>query len=140
MKQYLVNKPLLPDLNEFIKGLNEIWKNNWVTNNGPFVKQLEEELKKYLDVEYIVITNNGTIALMMAIKKYITSTDDEVITTPFSFPATRNAILWAGAKPVYADIEYLNPKENENFIYCTFGGGGHSLAILSKNIFEVLNK
>ena len=98
-----VTKPTLPPLEEFEPYLREIWKNKVLTNNGPFHLQLEKELANYLGVPYISLFNNGTIALVTALKALVPT--GEVITTPFSFVATSHAILWNQLTPVFADIE-----------------------------------
>jgi dTDP-4-amino-4,6-dideoxygalactose transaminase len=98
-----VTQPSLPPLEEFIPYLEQIWENQWLTNNGPFHQQLEEALCKYLGVEYISLFTNGTIALITALQALKIS--DEVITTPFSFVATSHSLLWNGIKPVFVDID-----------------------------------
>ncbi len=106
-----VTQPFLPSLEEFQPYLEEIWKNKWLTNGGPFHQQLEAELAEYLGVKYISLFANGTLALITALQTLrITG---EVITTPFSFVATAHSLLWNNIKPVFADIDpttyNLNP-------------------------------
>lgn len=98
-----VTKPFLPPLEEYSRYLNAIWERNWLTNNGPCVQQLEKELKDFLRVKHLLFVNNGTIALQIAIKAL--APQGEIITTPFSYVATTNSILWEGCKPVFADIK-----------------------------------
>lgn len=110
-----VTSPLLPDLSELQPMLEEIWSSKWVTNNGKFHKQLEEELAKYLKVPYISLFTNGTLPLITALQALrITG---EVITTPYSFVATTHSLWWNGIKPVFVDIESetcgLDPKKIE---------------------------
>lgn len=98
-----VTQPTLPPLEEFIPYLQQIWDNKWLTNNGPFHKQLEQELCEYLGVKHISLFANGTLALVTALQALrITG---EVITTPYSFVATAHSLLWNGIKPVFADID-----------------------------------
>lgn len=98
-----VTKPTLPPLEDFIPYLREIWDNKVLTNGGPFHEQLENELCKYLGVEYICLFTNGTLALVTALQSLrITG---EVITTPYSFVATSHSLLWNGIKPVFVDID-----------------------------------
>ncbi len=82
--------------------------------HGPEVEAFEREFAEYLGVDYAVAVANGTAALDLILKAYGVGEDDEVITTPFSFIATANAILYQGAKPVFADIDpetyNLNPE------------------------------
>ncbi|MGB9636283.1 MAG: DegT/DnrJ/EryC1/StrS family aminotransferase [Thermoplasmata archaeon] len=72
---------------------------------GKLVKQLEDEFAKYSGAKYGIAVANGTCALEIALMAAGIKKGDEVITTPFTFVATTNAICMAGAKPVYADIE-----------------------------------
>lgn len=114
-KQITVTSPLLPDLEEFNSMLKEIWASKWITNNGQFHKQLEEELCKYLKVPYISLFTNGTLPLLTALQALrITG---EVITTPYSFVATTHSIWWNGCRPVFVDIEEetcgINPDKIE---------------------------
>src|SRR6185436_1853822 len=72
-------------------------------NNGPLVQQLEQELAQFLGVKNILFCSNGTIVLQMALRAM--NITGEVITTPFSYVATTNSILWENCKPVFVDIE-----------------------------------
>lgn len=72
---------------------------------GPQVAAFEEEFAKFCAVEYAVATTSGTTALQLALLALGIGPGDEVITTPFSFIASSNSILYAGAKPIFCDIE-----------------------------------
>lgn len=102
-KNIYVTQPALPPLAEFVPYLEEIWESHVLTNNGQFHKQLERELCEYLGVRYISLFCNATIALITALQAL--EITGEVITTPFSFVATANSLVWNGIKPVFADIE-----------------------------------
>lgn len=98
-----VTSPLLPDLKEFEKYLEDIWNRKWITNNGYYHKELETALADYLKVPYISLFTNGTLPLITALQALrITG---EVITTPYSFVATTHSIWWNGCKPVFVDID-----------------------------------
>ena len=98
-----VTQPALPDLQEFIPYLEQIWENKILTNNGPFHQQLEKALADFLGVPYISLFANGTLALVTALQALrITG---EVITTPYSFVATTHSLWWNNIKPVFVDIE-----------------------------------
>ena len=71
---------------------------------GARVQEFEEAFAAYIGTEYAVATSNGTAALHIALLASGIRTGDEVITTPFSFVATGNAVLFCGAKPVFVDI------------------------------------
>lgn len=102
-KPTFVTQPYLPPLEEFVPYLEKIWSNKILTNGGPFHQELEEALCKYLNVEYLSLFTNGTIALVTALQALrITG---EVITTPYSFVATAHSLLWNGIKPVFVDID-----------------------------------
>ena len=101
--QITVTSPLLPDKEEFVRLLSEIWESKWITNNGRFHQQLEKELAEYLKVPYISLFTNGTLPLITALQALrITG---EVITTPYSFVATTHSLWWNGIKPVFVDID-----------------------------------
>ena len=102
-KTITVTSPLLPDLKEFEKLLEDIWQRKWITNNGYYHQELEKALAEYLKVPYISLFTNGTLPLITALQALrITG---EVITTPYSFVATTHALWWNGIKPVFVDIE-----------------------------------
>ncbi len=73
--------------------------------HGPEVERFEEEFASYVGVEHAVAVANGTVALDLILKAYRIGPGDEVITTPFSFIATANVVLYQGARPVFADIQ-----------------------------------
>lgn len=98
-----VTKTYLPQFEIFTSILKRAWDKNWITNNGELLEELEEKLKKYLALNNLLFCSNGTIALQIAIKALNLS--KEVITTPFSYVATTNAILWENCTPVFVDIE-----------------------------------
>ena len=87
-----VTKPFFPPLEEYNDYLREIWKRGWITNNGPLVNDLELQLKEYLQLDHLLYTSNGTIALQIAIKAL--GLTGEIITTPFSYVATTSCIVW----------------------------------------------
>jgi dTDP-4-amino-4,6-dideoxygalactose transaminase len=97
-----VTKTFFPPLEEYKQLLLRIWKNEWLTNRGELLQELEERVKKYLAVSNIIIMNNGTIPLQIALK--ILGNQGEIITTPFSYVATSAAIVWENCTPVFVDI------------------------------------
>ena len=102
-KQITVTSPLLPALEEFNTLLKEIWESKWITNNGQFHQQLEQNLAEYLGVPYVSLFTNGTLPLLTALQALRVT--GEVITTPYSFVATTHCIWWSGCKPVFVDID-----------------------------------
>ena len=120
-KPVLVTRPYLPPLEEFKRGLEEVWANQWLTNNGPMLQQFHKELSRYLGVPEtnMALFSNGTLALELGYYA-MGLTDGEVITTPFTFVATSHALMRVGAKPVFADIDpdtmCLSPEAAEKLI------------------------
>lgn len=98
-----VTKTYLPPFEEYTVTLKRAWDKAWITNNGELVLELETKLKDYLRIKNLLFTSNGTIPLQMALK--VLNITKEVITTPFSYVATTNAILWEGCTPVFVDID-----------------------------------
>lgn len=126
-----VTKPYLPDQDKYFAYLKGIWERNWLTNNGPLVQQLEAELKEYLGVKHLIYVNNGTIALQITLKAL--GKRGEIITTPFSYVATTNSILWEGCTPVFADIKNsdfnIDPQKIESLI------NSNTVAILATHVY-----
>ena len=75
-----------------------------VIAQGPVVKRLEDEFAQLTGVKHVVAVNNGTTALIAAVSALGLEPGDEVITSPFTFVATLNAIIAAGATARFADI------------------------------------
>ena len=108
-----VTKTFFPPIEEYQKQIARIWKNEWLTNRGELVLELESKLKKHLAVSDIIVMNNGTIPIQISLK--ILGNKGEIITTPFSYVATTASIAWEGCKPVFVDIhpEYLTIDETK---------------------------
>ncbi|SFS53761.1 DegT/DnrJ/EryC1/StrS family aminotransferase [Lutibacter maritimus] len=108
-----VTKAFFPPIEDYQKQLQRIWSNQWLTNRGELVLELEEKLKNYLQVPHVLCTNNGTIPLQIALK--LLGNGGEIITTPFSYVATTSAIVWENCTPVFVDIhpEYLTIDETK---------------------------
>ena len=98
-----VVRPRLPDLEGFVERLRTIWASGWLTNGGAQHIELELRLQQMLGVSSLSLFNNGTMALLTACRAL--SLHGEVITTPFTFPATPHVLSWLGATPVFADID-----------------------------------
>ncbi len=113
MKNITVTKTFLPPQEEYNTILKHAWDKKWITNRGDLVLRLEEKLKDYLQVDNIIITNNGTIPIQIALKLF--GHGGEVITTPFSYVATTSSIVWENCKPVFVDIDpiYLTIDETK---------------------------
>jgi dTDP-4-amino-4,6-dideoxygalactose transaminase len=103
MERINVTKTFLPEKEAYLKYIDSIWDNVYLTNNGPLLQELEKSVCNFLDARNLLICSNGTIVLQMAIKAL--GITGEIITTPFSYVATLNAIVWENCKPVFADID-----------------------------------
>ena len=99
-----VTKPFLPLIEEYTEYLKGIWDRNYLTNQGPLLKELENKLEDYLKVKDVHFVANGTLALQLALSA-LDITEGEIITTPFSYVATTSVILWERCDPVYVDID-----------------------------------
>ncbi|MCL5070810.1 MAG: DegT/DnrJ/EryC1/StrS family aminotransferase [Actinobacteria bacterium] len=86
-----------------VKSILKVIKSGSVTQ-GERVEEFENDNDKYIDSKYAVATSSGTSALFLSLLALGIGAGDEVITTPFSFIASSNAILYTGAKPVFIDI------------------------------------
>jgi dTDP-4-amino-4,6-dideoxygalactose transaminase len=102
-KPILVTQPTLPVLKDFTKSLEKIWESKWLTNNGQFHQEFEQQLADYLGVKYISVFSNGTLALLTAMQ--VLKLEGEVITTPYSFVATTHAMQWNKLTPVFCDVD-----------------------------------
>jgi dTDP-4-amino-4,6-dideoxygalactose transaminase len=108
-----VTKPYFPPFEEYSKYLKRVWVNEWLTNRGELLLELESKLIKYLAVNNIIIMNNGTIPIQIALSNL--PVGSEVITTPFSYVATTSAIIWQNLIPKFVDIDenYLTIDEDK---------------------------
>lgn len=98
-----VTRPAMPSLKRVEVHLKEIWDSRILTNQGPKHVQLEKCLTSVLGTKHVRLFSNGTLALILGMKAL--GIQGEVITTPFTFPATPHSIVWAGAVPVFCDID-----------------------------------
>lgn len=112
-----IAQPLISD--EEIDEVVKVLKSGFIAQ-GPKVAEFEEKFAEYIGVEHAVATTSGTTALHLALMALGIEKGDEVITTPFSFAATANSILFTGAKPVFADINSqtynINPQKIQEAI------------------------
>ncbi len=103
------------DIEEVVKVL----KSDWLTQ-GPKIKEFETQLAKATGAKYAVAVSSGTAALHIACLAAGITKGDEVITSPITFVASSNAVLYCQAKPIFADIEAdsinIDPEEIEKKI------------------------
>jgi len=117
-KPIYITRPLLAPLRQIRKKIKEIWESKWLTNMGIQHQKLESRLLNYLDVQNLTLFCNGTLALQIACKAL--ELKGEVITTPFTFPATVNSLFLNNLTPIFCDIKIddfnINPDEIEELI------------------------
>ena len=102
-KNILVTRSSMPEYEEYIEEIKDIWDSRWLTNMGAKHQKLIEELKAYLGVEHLDLLTNGHMALELTLQALNLS--GEVITTPFTFISTTHAITRNGLTPVFCDID-----------------------------------
>ena len=104
---------------EDIEAVEDVLKSSYLTC-GPYVEKMETALKQYTGAKYAVAVSSGTAALHCACLAAGIGPGDEVITTPLTFAASANCVLYCGAIPVFADIDpetyNLDPKSIESHI------------------------
>src|SRR5689334_14362011 len=128
-----VTKPFLPPIQEYEQYLQDIWKRNWLTNNGPLVNELELRLKDFLGLKHLLFVTNGTIAIQLAIKAL--DLRGEIITTPFSYVATTSSIVWENARPVFVDINPADFTIDASRIEASITE--HTVAILATHVYGI---
>lgn len=102
MKPIQVTQSSMPNFEDYVEEIKDLWDSRWLTNMGEKHKKLEIELKKYMNTPNITLFTNGHLALENAIAAFDLS--GEVITTPFTFASTTHAIVRNGLTPVFCDI------------------------------------
>lgn len=102
MKHIQIARPYIDDND--IDGVIQVLKSGQLAL-GPKLKEFEKRFAKYVGVRYACAVSSGTAALHLGVKALGLRKGDEVITSPFSFIASSNALLYEGIKPVFSDIE-----------------------------------
>ncbi len=97
-----IAKPIISE--EEVEEVVKVLRSGFIAQ-GPKVAEFEDNFAEYVGVEHAVASSSGTTALHLALLAADIGSGDEVITTPFSFAATGNSILYVGAKPVFVDID-----------------------------------
>lgn len=96
-------QPALPGYNAYIEEIKDIWDTKILTNQGPKVQKLQKRLKEYMCCDNTDLFVNGHSALMIALRAL--NLKGEVLTSPFTFVSTTNAIVQNGLTPVFCDID-----------------------------------
>lgn len=126
-----VTKTFFPPIEEYHSQIKRIWDNEWLTNRGELVLELENLLKIHLGLKQTTLLTNGTLPIQIALK--VLAKKGEVITTPFSYVATTSALVWEDCIPVFVDIhpDYLTIDENKIEAAIT----SKTTAILATHVF-----
>lgn len=103
MNKILVTRSSMPELDEYINEIKEMWDTHWLTNMGPKHRQLQEALRDFMGVENVELFTNGHSAIELTLQAM--NLQGEVITTPFTFASTTHAIVRNGLEPVFCDID-----------------------------------
>lgn len=101
-KTILVTRSSMPEFEEYVEEIRGLWETHWLTNMGVKHKELEKDLKEYLNTPNITLFTNGHLALENVLAAM--ELKGEVITTPFTFASTTHAIVRNGLTPVFCDI------------------------------------
>ena len=99
----LVTRSSMPELDEYMNEIKDMWDSHWLTNMGPKHKAFQNDLCKYMGVENIDLFTNGHMAIELTLQAL--NLQGEVITTPFTFASTTHAIVRNGLEPVFCDID-----------------------------------
>ena len=104
MKKILVTRTSMPPFQEYCDEIRGLWDSHWISNMGIKHMQLEHELCNFLDVKHVTCFTNGHLALESAISLFGFPKGSEIITTPYTFVSTTNAIVRCGFIPIFCDI------------------------------------
>ena len=93
-KKIQVTESSMPDFDEYVEEIRNLWDSRWLTNMGEKHQRLEKALTEYLEVDYITLFTNGHLGLEVILEAM--ELTGEVITTPFTFASTTTAIVRTG--------------------------------------------
>lgn len=105
-EQLHVGRPNIGNREAFIRHVDKIFDNRWLSNNGPMVQEFEQRVADYHNVKHCVAMCNGTVALEIAIRAL--GLEGEVIIPSYTFIATAHALSWQAITPVFADIDPIS--------------------------------
>ena len=132
MEMIKATRPAMPDYGEYVKEIASIWETGVMTNNGDKVRRFRELLSEYLQIKNIDLFVNGHSSMVIALQAL--QLEGEVITSPFTFVSTTNAIVQSGLTPVFGDVDdsyNLSPESIESLIT------DKTCAIVTPHIFGI---
>ncbi len=103
MEPINVTRSWMPPFEEYCREIQELWDSRWLTNMGAKHRQLQEKLAVYLDAPNMDLLTNGHLSLELSLQAL--ELEGEVITTPFTFASTTQAIVRSGLTPVFCDVD-----------------------------------
>lgn len=113
-----IGRPNIGNRERLFARINDLLDRRWLTNDGPFVREMEEKLAAYLGVSHCILICNGTIALEIAARAL--GLKGEVIVPSFTFVATAHALQWQEITPIFCDVDptthNIDPAKIENLI------------------------
>lgn len=124
--------------------VKECLETNWVSSAGPFVSRFEESLASYVGADHAIATVNGTAALHIALLVAGVQPDEEVLLPALTFIAPANAVRYAGASPVFVDVEpdywQLDPEKVLDFLTheCQWNNGKLTNKITGRTVRAIL--
>jgi dTDP-4-amino-4,6-dideoxygalactose transaminase len=98
-----VGRPNIGNRERLLARINDMLDRNWLTNDGPFLREFEKRIAEFVGVGHCVAMCNGTVALEIAIRAL--GLTGEVIIPSFTFIATAHALQWQEITPVFCDID-----------------------------------
>ena len=98
-----VTRSSMPPFEEYCEEIKQLWDSRWLTNMGAKHQQLAERLTGFLDAAHMDILTNGHLSLELSLQAL--ELEGEVITTPFTFASTTQAIARTGLTPVFCDVD-----------------------------------
>ena len=114
--EVFVTQSSMPPYEEYIEAIKPLWESHVLTNMGEYHQKLEQELKKYLEVDNLSLMVNGHMALELVIQAMDFPDNGEVITTPFTFISTTHAIIRNHLNPVFCDVKLSDGTIDESKI------------------------
>lgn len=104
-EKIFVTRSSMPPYEEYIEAIKPLWESCCLTNMGEYHRELERQLRTYLDVPEVSLMVNGHMALELAIQAFGFPRGSQIITTPFTFISTTHAIVRCGMEPVFCDVK-----------------------------------
>lgn len=113
-----ITRSSMPPFEEYCEEIRDLWDSRWLTNMGAKHRQFQAELAGYLGAGHVDLLTNGHMAIELSLQAL--GLKGEVITTPFTFASTTQAIVRSGLTPVFCDIDpvtfNLDPAKMEALI------------------------